>query len=344
MTSNGNNPLHPFPDGWYVIASSAQLGPEQLIQKKWMGQEIVVWRDRQGSVCVADAYCPHLGAHLGPESGGKVCDGNLICPFHGFEYDTSGQCVATPHAPPPRGARLKSYAVQDINGFIFAYWDHRGCEPAWHVPDVCPDGWKGRVIERRTLRSHPQATTENSVDFGHLSHVHGYSDLEQVASTTIEGPCMKSYYAFRRQMLTPGLRSLGFSVNIEISVWGLGVSVVDVHSPATDLKVRQWVLATPIDGEQIDLWLGVDPKGPLRLPRLGKLPSWISGKLVPKFLLRELVLDVMKDAKIWKHQRFQAKPVLSKGDGDVARFRSYCAQFYPPVSAEATNRATTGAQ
>lgn len=145
-------------------------------------------------------------------------------------------------------------------------------------------------------------------------------------------------------MLTPGLRSLGFSVNIEISVWGLGLSVVDVHSPATDLKVRQWVLATPIDGEQIDLWLGVDQKGPLRLPKLGLLPSWISGNLVPKILLRELAMDVMKDAKFWKHQRFQAQPVLSKGDGDVARFRRYCAQFYPPIGAEAPNRTTIIAQ
>lgn len=338
MTRDRHHPLHPFPDGWYVIEESARLGVEQLIQKMWMGEEIVVWRDRKGAVCVADAFCPHLGAHLGPAAGGKVCEGNLVCPFHGFAYDTTGQCVATPHAPPPRAARLKSYAVQEVNGFILAYWDHRGHAPTWWIPDFSPDGWPGRAVTRRTLCSHPQATTENSVDFGHLSHVHGYRDLKQVAPTAIEGPCLQSYYAFRRQMLTPGLRRLGFPVNIRISVWGLGVSVVEIRGPM-DLNALQWVMATPIDGERIDLWLGIDLKGRLRLPRLGLLPSWISHKLVSRILLRELVLDVMKDAAIWQYQRFRAKPIFGQGDGDVARFRRYCIQFYPPMEAAAPHPA-----
>ena len=194
-----------------------------------MGREIVAWRDRTGAVCVADAFCPHLGAHLGPENGGCVRDGNLVCPFHGFEYDTTGRCVATPHAPPPKSARLDSYAVQEVNGFVFAYWDRHGREPRWQIPDVSPDGWAGRSIVRRRLRSHPQATTENSVDFGHLSHVHGYGELKQLAPTVIDGPVLRSFYAFRRKMLTRGLRGLHMSVNIEISVFGLGVSLVAVQ-------------------------------------------------------------------------------------------------------------------
>ena len=87
--------------------------------------------------------------------------------------------------------------------------------------------------------------------------------------------------------------------------------------------------ATPIDGEYIDLWPAVDPKGPVKLGRIGQLPSWISNSVVPKLLLHELELEVMKDADIWKHQRYVHRPMLSKGDRDVNRFRKYCEQFYP---------------
>ena len=241
--------------------------------------------------------------------------GNLVCPFHGFEFDATGRCAATPHGPPPKSARLQAYPIQEVNGFIFAYWDHAGRTPTWQIPDLAPDGWHGRALKR--LRTHPQVTTENSVDFGHLRHIHGYGDLKQLAPTTIDGPCLTSFYSFTRHLLTRGLRKVRFAIDIKISVWGLGVSVVDSYSPAAGLKVQQWVLATPVDGEMIDLWLAVDPKGRMRLPLAGQLPKWVSHGLAPRIMLHELELDVMKDAVIWEHHRYEPEPVLSKGDHDV---------------------------
>lgn len=84
------------------MASHKHLLKEKLIRKTWVGEEIVAWCDDKGRVCVADAFCPHLGADLGPESGGVVRDGCLVCPFHGFEFDISGRCSATPFAPPQK--------------------------------------------------------------------------------------------------------------------------------------------------------------------------------------------------------------------------------------------------
>lgn len=323
---------YPFPNGWYLIAPGSQLRPQHVIQKTWMGREIVAWRDGEGTVCVADAYCPHLGSHLGPQGGGMVRAGNLVCPFHGFEFDTTGRCTATPLAPPPKSARLTTYPVQETNGFIFAYWNHAGHEPTWHIPKLT-DGWHGRRLIRRRLRAHPQITTENSVDFGHLGYIHGYHELKQSAPTTIEGPCLTSCYSFTRHMLTRGLRWVRFPIDIRISVWGLGLSVVDIHSAATGLQMMQWVLAVPVAGQMLDLWLAIDPAGWLRLPGVGRLPKWISHGIVPRILLHELELDVMKDAGIWARQRYEPRPVLSKGDQDVYRFRRYSQQFYPPAAA-----------
>jgi phenylpropionate dioxygenase-like ring-hydroxylating dioxygenase large terminal subunit len=47
----------------------------------YFGQEMVAWRAQSGSLTVMDAYCEHLGAHLG--FGGHV-EGDVIeCAFHG---------------------------------------------------------------------------------------------------------------------------------------------------------------------------------------------------------------------------------------------------------------------
>ena len=86
--------LPPFPEGWYLVTTRQTLLREKLIEKTWMGEEIVAWCDEEGRICVADSICPHLGSSLGPEVGGKVRGGRLVCPFHGFEFDTTGHCDA----------------------------------------------------------------------------------------------------------------------------------------------------------------------------------------------------------------------------------------------------------
>ena len=75
------------PRGWYFVASRQAVLKAKLIQKTWMGENIVVWCDENGRAFVAEAVCPHLGSDLGPTAGGRICGGRLVCPFHGFEFD-----------------------------------------------------------------------------------------------------------------------------------------------------------------------------------------------------------------------------------------------------------------
>ena len=166
----------------------------KLIQKTWMGMNIVAWCDENGRVCVAEAYCPHLGSDLGPAAGGRVCDGRLICPFHGFEFDTTGQCVATPYSVPPRYKRLGVFEMREVLGLIFAWWGIQGRAPQWSLPADPPDqaGWSGIEIKTNRFPGHPQETTENSVDLGHLRYVHGYGSVDRIEPVSVDGPCLES--------------------------------------------------------------------------------------------------------------------------------------------------------
>ena len=146
LSMNSMDELPAFPEGWYFVASRESILREKLIEKTWLGEEIVAWCDEAGRVCVADAVCPHLGSYLGPEVGGKVCNGRLVCPFHGFEFDTTGQCVATPNAPAPKAAKLKVYETREILGMVFAWWEAETgrrsgtCQPS-QPPDKSGVNW-----------------------------------------------------------------------------------------------------------------------------------------------------------------------------------------------------------
>ena len=327
--------LAPFPEGWYFIASREAIEKAGIIRKTWMGESVVAWSDGMGRVAVSGAYCPHLGADLDPAAGGRVCDGRLICPFHGYEFDTAGQCVATPYADPPRTAKLRAFPTQDVNGLVFAWWGIEGREPQWSLPDDSLDqeGWCGFEISSIRFPGHPQETTENSVDLAHLRYVHGYDNVDRVEQVTVEGPRIESHFNFRRVRRVAGIVSLTFDVSARTYIYGLGYSFVDIHERSIGMDMRMWVLATPVDGTLIELTL-VSQVREIRKPKrfivgLGFLPTGMRAPMINKFMASQQREDVDQDVVIWSRKRYISRPRLCRSDGEIMPFRTYCAQFYP---------------
>jgi len=77
--------------GWYSVARSHELAIGEVKPVKAFDRELVLYRTRSGEAVVQDAFCPHLGAHLGHK--GRVVGESIRCPFHGWRYGTDGQCV-----------------------------------------------------------------------------------------------------------------------------------------------------------------------------------------------------------------------------------------------------------
>ena len=301
----------------------------------WMGEEVVAWCDAEGCVCVALAVCPHLGAALGPTAGGRVRDGCLVCPFHGFEFDVSGRCVATPFAAPPRAARLRVFETREIVGMVFAWWGIDGRPPQWDLPETPAVGsdWGEPAFRTLRFRGHPQETTENAVDLTHLRYVHGYDSVRRVEPVSANGHCFTSRFDFRRTRTVAGLTKVSFDVSACARIFGLGYSFVEIHERSIDMVARMWVLATPVDGASIDMVLvsqirrGPRPKRPI--VGLGFLPSRLRARLMNRFFLFGQQRDVVQDVVIWRQKRYRPRPALCRADGEIGIFRRYCRQFYP---------------
>lgn len=103
---------------WHPVAlsSDVQQGP---VGVRLLDEDLVLWRDAEG---VANAFvdrCPHRGARL---SLGRVNEGNLECPYHGWQFADSGQSVKVPAVPsftPPPQHCVKSFGVQEACGLIW---------------------------------------------------------------------------------------------------------------------------------------------------------------------------------------------------------------------------------
>lgn len=122
-----------FPNGWYQVASSHEVQSGQVIEVGCLGKDLAVYRGRKTNVIgILDAHCPHLGANMAVRGSVAMGTDCLTCPFHGWQFNSSGGCTHIPHLPEnttiPCAADAKAYHVCEYYGQILM-WYHADNEP-----------------------------------------------------------------------------------------------------------------------------------------------------------------------------------------------------------------------
>jgi phenylpropionate dioxygenase-like ring-hydroxylating dioxygenase large terminal subunit len=169
---------------WQPVALVDELaGPRPVKPVQLMGQHFVLFRDEKGVLGLLDRDCPHRGADL---AFGRLEDGGLRCPFHGWLFDARGNCLETPAEP--AGSKLCSrikqaaYPVVEKSGVIFAYIGE-GEPPAFPEFDcfVAPDShtfaFKG-LFECNWLQA-----LEVGIDPAHASYLHRFFKDEDTSAS-----------------------------------------------------------------------------------------------------------------------------------------------------------------
>src|SRR5207244_3339767 len=116
--------------------------------------------------------------HLG--WGGKVCGDDIVCPFHGWQFDSAGNNTEIPYSDRPnRAKKLRKWAVREVNGAVMTWYDALDREPLWappQLPELEGDGYFCSPAMRKhypRVRLTPQWMAENLVDPAHQKYVHG---------------------------------------------------------------------------------------------------------------------------------------------------------------------------
>lgn len=159
---------------WYPIAVAEELTEERPTKfVRVLGEDLVLFRDRQGRVGLLADRCSHRGASL---QYGRVEERGIACAYHGWLYDIDGNCQECPAEP--EGSRFhltvqhKAYSVQK---FIGLYWTYMGPKPAPFIPRY--DVWarkdgKRKIVVYPLLDANWFQVMENSVDPAHLQILH----------------------------------------------------------------------------------------------------------------------------------------------------------------------------
>ncbi len=167
--------------GWYFAGRSSEVRKGQARAVNLCGQELVLWRDSRGRLSCLDAYCPHMGTHLGK---GKVVNDRLRCFFHHWKYDVDGKCVDIPCQKeiPPR-ARTRSYPVEEKFDAIWVYPARRPPRPLAGFDEVAGKDLLVRFGKAYSRSCHHHVTMINGIDPQHLKTVHGL-DVEMSIGIT----------------------------------------------------------------------------------------------------------------------------------------------------------------
>jgi 5,5'-dehydrodivanillate O-demethylase oxygenase subunit len=142
---------------------------------KVMGEELVLYRGESGAPVLMQLRCAHRSLAL---DYGRVEGDSLRCPYHGWLYDKSGQCLAQPAEPEGSGfkdkIKLKSYPTQELSGIVYGYL---GPAPAPLLPlyDALRRDDGVKTLHVQNVNCNWLNHVENILDTAHLSWLHGYT-------------------------------------------------------------------------------------------------------------------------------------------------------------------------
>ncbi|MCP2174970.1 Rieske 2Fe-2S domain-containing protein [Williamsia maris] len=320
-------PLPMRPTGWFQVAWSAEIGVNDVHRMTYFGTDMIAWRSASGKVTVMDAYCEHLGAHLG--FGGTV-DGEILrCPFHGWEWNRQGRNVCIPYEKNPnRGRRIRTYPVTEHSESIFIWYDADRREPYFPVAEALSGFDDGRsaadyypahghsTLFEQSVEIHPQYVMENGVDFAHFKYVHNTPLVPEFTRHDFDQPV--SYVDF----------TIAFDdvpadeINSGVQAINSGIGVASTKSWGM-IDNRTQTCVTPIDETTSDVRFTV---------WIGRKPGDTSDQPTSRALAHAagVIEQFGNDIHIWKHQRYSDPPALSPAEfAGFTAIRAWATQFYP---------------
>src|SRR5881296_1427162 len=163
---------------WLPVLLATELpGPDCApVRVKLLGECLIAFRDTQGRLGLIEEFCAHRGVSLW---FGRNEENGIRCPYHGWKYDVTGQCVDLPSEPEESGVRknirLKSYPAIERAGVIWAYLgpaDKKPEEAAYEWTRVPP---AHRYVSKRLQESNYLQAMEGALDSIHSGFLHRHS-------------------------------------------------------------------------------------------------------------------------------------------------------------------------
>jgi phenylpropionate dioxygenase-like ring-hydroxylating dioxygenase large terminal subunit len=176
-----------IPDRWYAVLDSSEVRKGKPVGARRLAESLVFWRDADGRVVVMNDRCPHRSSQL---SLGKVVNGHIQCPFHGFKFDGDGACQLIPAngraARVPNIFQCQIHPSQEAHGLIWVWYG----APRAQYPGLpwFPDlGGLAYATFAKAWDTDSTRAIEGLLDVSHLPFIHPRT-IGRGARTLVNGP------------------------------------------------------------------------------------------------------------------------------------------------------------
>lgn len=319
-----------FPRGWFMIAPSEEATNTPL-PLRYFSRDMVLYRGESGKPYLVDAYCPHMGAHIGDNTTSFVVqdkaqvDGESIrCPFHNWRFGPDGQCTHIPYfkGPIPAAARIETFPVVERAGVIWMWHDEEGGAPTYDLPAFAewddPEWVRWTMDIVGELNIHPIEVVDNMADVGHMVPVHGSVNCVYF-DNDFDGITVS-------QKLTAGHRVLAEGdSSITYSTWYTGPALLQSRLDG-DLPAHMLIAHTPVEDGKVKMWHAL-------MVKCANTAAEDKGVGMARAYQAASLSTLAQDVQIWSRKKPIFNPLVVPADGPVGRVRRWYKQFYEPAAA-----------
>jgi phthalate 4,5-dioxygenase len=234
------------------------------IRFRILSEDLVAFRDSDGSVGFFRESCPHRGASV---FFGRNEDGGLRCVYHGWKFDVSGACVDMPSEPAESNfktkVRIGAYPAAEYAGLVWIYMGPPERQPPlpkyqWTLQ---PEAENSRVTKHMQDSNYAQAL-EGNIDSAHVSFLHRTFGRLNLQNTDLDvGPLIQTKetdfgFVYGGRRTTPDDQ---YYWRITAYVWPTFTQIAGTSRNGNGIFV------IPMDDEHL-WWFNVSP--PNQAPRL----------------------------------------------------------------------------
>ena len=164
-----------FRSGWIPALLAAELPGNDCppVRVKLLSERLIAFRDSEGRLGLIDEFCAHRGVSLW---FGRNEDCGLRCPYHGWKYDVTGQCIDVPSEPAESGfarkVKLTSYPLRERGGVLWTYMGDPAAQPPLPEWEFCTVPDKQTFTTKRLQECNWLQAMEGGIDSSHVSWLH----------------------------------------------------------------------------------------------------------------------------------------------------------------------------
>jgi phenylpropionate dioxygenase-like ring-hydroxylating dioxygenase large terminal subunit len=270
-----------FRSYWLPVLLSEELpgNDSPPVRVKILSERLLAFRDSDGRLGLIDEFCAHRGVSLWFARNEQA---GLRCPYHGWKYDVTGQCIDVPSEPEESGfckkIKLKSYPLIERGGILWTYMGRKEQEPPQPEWEFALVSERQRYVSKRVQESNWLQAMDGGIDSSHVSFLHR-GDL--AANTVFKGEKGVQYLLADSQPVFEVVESAG------------GLCIAARRNAGNDQyywRITQWVMPSftmippssndsarghfwiPIDDENCCVW-SYSPSGKARASTSNASPA-----------------------------------------------------------------------